>query len=102
MDHESIAIYLNALESGSERRRDINLIIVGKKSVGKTSLVRRLFGEELQSVKSTNGIEIHRRRCRINLSNCEWNKVLGKYAILFSLSFYMLYLLQSYHRKTKT
>ena len=85
MDHESIAIYLNALESGSERRRDINLIIVGKKSVGKTSLVRRLFGEELQSVKSTNGIEIHRRRCRINLSNCEWNKVLGKYAIFFSL-----------------
>ncbi|XP_063436869.1 ankyrin repeat and sterile alpha motif domain-containing protein 1B-like [Mytilus trossulus] len=76
MDHESIDIYLNALESGSERRRDINLIIVGKKSVGKTSLVRRLFGEELQSVKSTNGIEIHRRRCRINLSNCEWNKVL--------------------------
>ncbi|CAG2196640.1 RP-L37Ae [Mytilus edulis] len=76
MDHESIAIYLNALESGSERRRDINLIIVGKKSVGKTSLVRRLFGEELQSVKSTNGIEIHRRRCRINLSNWEWNKVL--------------------------
>ncbi|XP_076080554.1 uncharacterized protein LOC143051544 isoform X2 [Mytilus galloprovincialis] len=76
MDHESIAIYLNALESGSERRRDINLIIVGKKSVGKTSLVRRLFGEEVQSVKSTNGIEIHRRRCRINLSNWEWNKVL--------------------------
>ncbi|XP_076081056.1 uncharacterized protein LOC143051963 [Mytilus galloprovincialis] len=76
MDHESIDIYLNALESGSERRRDINLIIVGKKSVGKTSLVRRLFGEELQSVKSTNGIEIHRRRCRINLSNWEWNKVL--------------------------
>ncbi|XP_063436895.1 uncharacterized protein LOC134718331 [Mytilus trossulus] len=76
MDHESIDIYLNALESGSERRRDINLIIVGKKSAGKTSLVRRLFGEELQSVKSTNGIEIHRRRCRINLSNCEWNKVL--------------------------
>ncbi|XP_063436943.1 uncharacterized protein LOC134718375 [Mytilus trossulus] len=76
MDHESIAIYLNALESGSERRRDINLIIVGKKSVGKTSLVRRLFGEELQSVKSTNGIEIHRRRCRINLSNWEWNKLL--------------------------
>ncbi|XP_063436865.1 uncharacterized protein LOC134718301 [Mytilus trossulus] len=76
MDHESIAIYLNALESGSERRRDINLIVVGKKSVGKTSLVRRLFGEELQSVKSTNGIEIHRRRCRIDLSNWEWNKVL--------------------------
>ncbi|XP_076081053.1 uncharacterized protein LOC143051961 [Mytilus galloprovincialis] len=76
MDHESIAIYLNALESGSERRRDIKLIIVGKKSVGKTFLVRRLFGEELQSVKSTNGIEIHRLRCRINLSNCEWNKVL--------------------------
>lgn len=85
MDQESIDIYLNALESGSEQRHDINVIIVGKKSVGKTSLVRKLFGEELKTVKSTNGIEIHRRRCQINLSDWEWNKVSGKLFLLFNL-----------------
>ncbi|CAG2238275.1 unnamed protein product [Mytilus edulis] len=83
MDQESIDIYLNALESGSERRKDINLIIVGKKGVGKTSLVRRMFGEELKGVKKTNGIDIHRRRCQINLSDMEWKKVTGKNANLF-------------------
>ncbi|CAC5371597.1 unnamed protein product [Mytilus coruscus] len=75
MDETSIKIYLKALETGSERRRDINLVIVGKKGVGKTSLVRRLFGENIDDVKSTNGIEIHRRRCRISLNNWEWNKI---------------------------
>ncbi|CAC5393339.1 unnamed protein product [Mytilus coruscus] len=75
MDEESINIYLKALETGSEQRRDINLVIVGKKGVGKTSLVRRLFGENIRDVKSTNGIEIHRRRCRISLNNWEWNKI---------------------------
>lgn len=78
MDEESINIYLKALETGSEQRRDINLVIVGKKGVGKTSLVRRLFGENIEDVKSTNGIEIHRRRCRISLNNWEWNKIPGR------------------------
>ncbi|VDI17122.1 Hypothetical predicted protein [Mytilus galloprovincialis] len=75
MDEKSINIYLKALATGSERRRDINLVIVGKKGVGKTSLVRRLFGENIKDVKSTNGIEIHRRRCRISLNDWEWNKI---------------------------
>ncbi|CAC5363160.1 unnamed protein product [Mytilus coruscus] len=75
MDEESINIYLKALETGSEQRRDINLVIVGKQGVGKTSLVRRLFGENIADVKSTNGIEIHRRRCRISLNNWECNKI---------------------------
>lgn len=78
MNEDSINIYLNALKTGSKRRRDINLVVVGKKGVGKTSLVRRLFGEQIKDVKSTNGIEIHRQRCRINLSDWEWKKIPGK------------------------
>lgn len=79
MDENAIKIYLKTLATGSERRRDINLVIVGKKGVGKTSLVRRLFGENINDVKSTNGMEIHRSRCRISLNDWEWNKIPGKH-----------------------
>lgn len=77
MDQHSIDIYLRALKSGSEKRSDINLVIVGRKGAGKTSLVRRLFGEEFSNLESTNGIEIHRRRCKIK-SN-EWTRIGGNF-----------------------
>lgn len=76
MDQHSIDIYLRALKSGSEKRRDINLVIVGKKGAGKTSLVHRLFGEDFANLESTNGIEIHRRQCKIKSD--EWTKIGGK------------------------
>ena len=44
-DKRSIDLYLKLLESGSEKKRDIRLVIVGKKGAGKTSLVKRLFNE---------------------------------------------------------
>ncbi|XP_071161708.1 uncharacterized protein [Mytilus edulis] len=73
MDQHSIDIYLRALKSGSEKRRDINLVIVGKKGAGKTSLVHRLFGEDFANLESTNGIEIHRRQCKIKSD--EWTRI---------------------------
>lgn len=76
MEKHSIDIYKKALKSGSEKKRNINLVIVGKKGAGKTSLVRRLFGKKFTNLKSTNGIEIHRRQCKIK-SN-EWTKIRGK------------------------
>ncbi|CAG2226355.1 unnamed protein product [Mytilus edulis] len=76
MEPWSIELYLKALKCGSEKRRDITLVIVGKKGAGKTSLVRRLFGEELTNLESTNGIEIHRRQCKIKSD--QWTKKADK------------------------
>ncbi|CAG2218760.1 unnamed protein product [Mytilus edulis] len=46
-DKRSIDLYLKLLESGSEKKRDIRLVVVGKQGAGKTSLIRRLFGEDI-------------------------------------------------------
>ncbi|XP_071142131.1 ankyrin repeat domain-containing protein 6-like [Mytilus edulis] len=64
-DKRSIDLYLKLLESGSEKKRDIRLVVVGKKGAGKTSLIRRLFGEDIKDVTSTNGIEIHKIKSNV-------------------------------------
>lgn len=76
-DKKYIPLYLNLLKSGSEKKRDIRLVIVGKKGSGKTSLVKRLFEEEIEEVPSTNGIDIHRIRCKANSDDGIWNKLEG-------------------------
>lgn len=91
-DKKSVPLYLNLLESGFEEKRDIRLVIVGKKGSGKTSLVKRLFGvdkSEIPEVTSTNGIEIHRIRCDANTDAGIWNILDGK--IFKLLTFIILY-----------
>ncbi|CAG2252931.1 unnamed protein product [Mytilus edulis] len=73
-DKRSIDLYLKLLESGSEKKRDIRLVVVGKKGAGKTSLIRRLFGEDISDVTSTNGIEIHKIKCKAMSDDGIWNK----------------------------
>ncbi|VDI67954.1 Hypothetical predicted protein [Mytilus galloprovincialis] len=74
-DKRSIDLYLKLLESGSEKKRDIRLVVVGKKGAGKTSLIRRLFGEDITDVTSTNGIEIHKIKCKAESDDGIWNKL---------------------------
>ncbi|XP_063418000.1 uncharacterized protein LOC134700550 [Mytilus trossulus] len=74
-DKRSIDLYLKLLESGSEKKRDIRLVVVGKKGSGKTSLIRRLFGEDITDVTSTNGIEIHKIKCKAMSDDGIWNKL---------------------------
>ncbi|XP_076108705.1 uncharacterized protein LOC143076733 [Mytilus galloprovincialis] len=76
-DKRSVPLYLKLLESGSEKKRDIRLVIVGKKGAGKTSLIRRLFSEENTDVTSTNGIEIHKIKCKAMTDDGIWNKLDG-------------------------
>ncbi|CAC5401608.1 unnamed protein product [Mytilus coruscus] len=78
-DKTSVPLYLKLLEVGSEKKRDIRLVIVGKKGAGKTSLLKRLFGEEIHNRESssTNGIEIHKIRCKANYNDGEWYKLEG-------------------------
>ncbi|XP_071142193.1 uncharacterized protein [Mytilus edulis] len=74
-DKRSIDVYLKLLESGSEKKRDIRLVVVGKQGAGKTSLIRRLFGEEFAEVTNTNGIEIHKIKCKLKSDDGIWNKL---------------------------
>ncbi|CAG2228691.1 unnamed protein product [Mytilus edulis] len=76
-DKKSIDLYLKLLESDSEKKRDIRLVVVGKKGSGKTSLIRRLFGEDITDVNSTNGIEIHKIKCKAMSDDGIWNKLDG-------------------------
>ncbi|XP_063406206.1 uncharacterized protein LOC134690160 [Mytilus trossulus] len=95
-DKRSVPLYLKLLESGSEKKRDIRLVIVGKKGAGKTSLVnrlfkegkktggpssflKRLFGRNNADVTSTNGIEIHVIKCKAKFGDSIWNKLEGNY-----------------------
>ncbi|VDH94776.1 Hypothetical predicted protein [Mytilus galloprovincialis] len=74
-DKRSIDLYLKLLESGSEKKRDIRLVVVGKQGAGKTSLIRRLFGEDITDVTSTNGIKIHKIKCKAMSDDGIWNKL---------------------------
>ncbi|VDI80119.1 Hypothetical predicted protein, partial [Mytilus galloprovincialis] len=47
-------------------------MIVGKESVGKTCLLRRLLKEDIADVTSTDGVDIVVRRCKINIKNGKW------------------------------
>ncbi|CAG2225838.1 unnamed protein product [Mytilus edulis] len=76
-DKRSIALYLKLLESGSEKKRDIRLVIVGKKGAGKTSLIKRLFSEEITDVTSTNGIKIYTIKCKAMTNDGIWKKLDG-------------------------
>ncbi|XP_076116612.1 uncharacterized protein LOC143084091 [Mytilus galloprovincialis] len=76
-DKRSVELYLKLLQSGSEKKRDIRLVIVGKKGAGKTSLIKKLFGEDITDVTSTNGIEICTIKCKAMSDDGVWNKLDG-------------------------
>lgn len=72
MDTKSVERYLTILETGTEIRHDIRVIVVGKRGAGKTCLIRRLLCQDTSNVKSTNGIEIHVKKCNVRLSDGKW------------------------------
>lgn len=64
-------IYKEAIQSGKEVRKYVRIQVIGKDGVGKTSLVRRLLNQDIEDVKSTDGIEIN-RICHIKESDGTW------------------------------
>ncbi|XP_053386498.1 uncharacterized protein LOC123537921 isoform X1 [Mercenaria mercenaria] len=79
MDKNSIELYKRALSEGQEAVHNIRVMIVGHYGVGKTTLTKRLFGEEvdISQRESTNGIDVHVRRCKVSLETGQW-KILDK------------------------
>lgn len=58
--------------SETEKRHFVRIMFVGKESVGKTCLVKRLLRESIADTHSTDGVDIIIRRCKINIENGEW------------------------------
>ena len=59
------------MQTGTEIRQYVRIQVIGKDRVGKTSLVRRLLGKQLDDVISTDGIDID-KTCQIRTSDGEW------------------------------
>lgn len=55
-----------------EKRYYVRIMIVGKESVGKTCLVRRLLKESIDDVTSTDGIDITVHQCKIDIDDGKW------------------------------
>ncbi|CAG2235186.1 TTN [Mytilus edulis] len=64
--------FLKAAKSGTAIRYECRVMIVGENEVGKTCLLRRLMNEKIDDVRSTDGINILRRKCQINIQSGEW------------------------------
>ncbi|CAG2194445.1 unnamed protein product [Mytilus edulis] len=65
--------FLKATQSGTSKRYNVRVMIVGKGQVGKTCLLRRLMKEQIDDVKSTDGLDIVRKKCQINVDTGEWD-----------------------------
>ncbi|KAL3855879.1 hypothetical protein ACJMK2_015076 [Sinanodonta woodiana] len=75
MDIGSINLYFEALEAGTEKVSDIRVMVLGHYGAGKTSLIRRLLGQQAGEPDSTNGIDVHVKKCRIKLDTGEWEYI---------------------------
>ncbi|XP_033747780.1 uncharacterized protein LOC117332838 [Pecten maximus] len=73
LDEESISNYLTGLDEHAEETRNIKIMLIGHEMVGKTCLVKQLFGEhiDLQSHHSTNVAELHLRRLLLDMRTLE-------------------------------
>lgn len=65
MDSTEQGEFMEEIKSGKEVRRYVRVQVIGKHAAGKTSLVRRLLGKNLEEVHSTDGIDIT-KTCQIN------------------------------------
>ena len=74
MDSRSKDLYFKALGEGKTKVHNIRVMVVGHFDVGKTTLTKRLLGEEVNISErdSTDGIEVHVKRCRVALETGEW------------------------------
>ncbi|KAL3887684.1 hypothetical protein ACJMK2_000078, partial [Sinanodonta woodiana] len=74
MDDRSIQLFENALKDGKEKVYSIRVMVVGHLGVGKTTLIKRLLGKDVNILErqSTEGIDVHLNCCDVSLSSHEW------------------------------
>jgi GTPase SAR1 family protein len=54
-------------------------MFVGLFGAGKTSTARRIMGKEIDDVTSTDGIDVYIGKCKVDLSNDQWETLEGDY-----------------------
>ncbi|KAK3598913.1 hypothetical protein CHS0354_036224 [Potamilus streckersoni] len=76
MDNRSIQLFEEALKDGKETVHNMRIMVVGHIGVGKTTLVKRLLGEEVNIPErcSTEGIDVYVNCCDVSLSTHEWTR----------------------------
>ncbi|KAL3888478.1 hypothetical protein ACJMK2_000845, partial [Sinanodonta woodiana] len=76
MDDRSIQLFKEALKDGKETVHSIRIMVVGHLCVGKTTLIKRLLGEEVNISERhpTEGIDVHVNCCDVSLSTHEWTR----------------------------
>ncbi|KAK3595401.1 hypothetical protein CHS0354_008835 [Potamilus streckersoni] len=74
MDDEFLKTYKEALKYGTEKVYNIRVMVVGHYGVGKTTLVQRLLGKEVDitEITSTEGIDVHVHCFDVSLKSKEW------------------------------
>lgn len=65
--------FLKATKSGTAQRYYIRVMIVGESSAGKTCLLRRLMNKPIDDVISTDGLDIERRKCQVDVKTRVWH-----------------------------
>lgn len=65
--------FLKATKSGTTQRYYIRIMIVGESSAGKTCLLRRLMNKPIDDVTSTDGLDIERQTCQVDIKTGEWH-----------------------------
>jgi GTPase SAR1 family protein len=71
-DDVAIEMFLNALRQGKEKVYTIRVMVVGHGNVGKTTLTRRLVGEDvdISTYESTNGVDMW--KCQVTIPDGQW------------------------------
>lgn len=77
MDPADMYLYRKMLQHGTVKNYNIRLMFVGLKGAGKTSTARRIMGQDLDDVTSTDGIDVHIGRCKVDIRDRTWEPVLG-------------------------
>ncbi|XP_053379695.1 uncharacterized protein LOC123526993 [Mercenaria mercenaria] len=74
MGEDSINLYKKALQDGKVSVYNIRVMVVGHYGVGKTTLTKRLFGEQVDITERaiTEGIDVHVNRCKISVKDGTW------------------------------
>lgn len=91
MDESAINAYREALEEGSENYNHVRVMVVGYHGAGKSSLTKRLLRENVEEVRSTDGVEIFTKRGRFQLSDHAWIKFDGKQGMKPFFGFFCWY-----------
>lgn len=85
--------YHNLMQSSkTEKGHFVRIMIVGKKSAGKTCLLRRLLRESIDDVSSTDGVDVVVRRCKINIDDGRWNFDKGIYKYVLNAYVLLIYI----------